>query len=120
MLDRVFRRVTLIQIVTLLTAVISMLVDSIIIAKYLGVTCVAAYGLAAPILTLFAAIGGTFAQGAQTTASKALGTGDTDLASRLLSVAVLIGLIVSTPLPMAMKRTFFLRKYTSVKKPVMM
>ena len=95
MLDRVFRRVTLIQIVTLLTAVISMLVDSIIIAKYLGVTCVAAYGLAAPILTLFAAIGGTFAQGAQTTASKALGTGDTDLASRLLSVAVLIGLIVS-------------------------
>ena len=95
MLSRVFRRITMIQAITFFTTVVSMLVDSIIIGSNLGVVCVAAYGLAAPLLTLFAAVGGTFQVGCQTLTSNAIGVGDTKKANQALSVTFFIALIVS-------------------------
>lgn len=95
MLDRVFKKVAIVQMLALFMAVAGMLIDSIIIGRFLGEISMAAYGLAAPILTLFAAIGGTLATGAQTSASKALGQGDTKKANKCLSAAMFAGLIIA-------------------------
>lgn len=95
MLDRVFKKVVIVQMLALFMAVAGMLIDSIIIGRFLGEISMAAYGLAAPILTLFAAIGGTLATGAQTSASKALGQGDTKKANKCLSAAMFAGLVLA-------------------------
>ncbi len=95
MLDRVFKKVAIVQMLALFMAVAGMLIDSIIIGRFLGEIPMAAYGLAAPILTLFAAIGGTLATGAQTAASKALGQGDTKKANKCLSAAMFAGFVIA-------------------------
>lgn len=95
MLDGVFKKVAIVQMLALFMAVAGMLIDSIIIGRFLGEISMAAYGLAAPILTLFAAVGGTLATGAQTSASKALGQGDTKKANKCLSAAMFAGLIIA-------------------------
>ncbi len=95
MLDKVFKRVAIVQMLALFMAVVGMLIDSIIIGQFLGEVAMGAYGLVAPVLTLFAAIGGTLATGAQTVSSKALGQGNTKKANKYLSAAMFIGLVVS-------------------------
>ncbi len=58
-------KVVTVQIVTMLIAVISMLIDGVMTGVFLGDNCLAAYGLTNPVNMLLVALGGLLASGAQ-------------------------------------------------------
>ena len=53
-----------------------LLIDSIMIGRFLGVDSMAAYGLSNPLLLAFATIGSMVSAGVQVMCSKSLGSGD--------------------------------------------
>ena len=57
MIRKIFRQLLVTQILSAMTVMVCMLVDSIMIGRFLGVDSMTAYGLANPILLLFAAFG---------------------------------------------------------------
>ena len=54
MIKRVFRQMLSAQIISSMTVMLCMLVDSIMIGRFLGVDSMTAYGLATPVLLVFA------------------------------------------------------------------
>lgn len=57
MIRKVFRQMLVAQILSSMTVMICMLVDSLMIGRFLGVDSMTAYGLASPVLLVFAAVG---------------------------------------------------------------
>ena len=58
------------QIISAMTVVLCMLIDSIMIYRYLGVDSMTAYGLTTPILLVFAALGSMISAGIQVMCGK--------------------------------------------------
>ncbi len=58
-------KVVAVQIITMLVAVVSMLIDGIMTGMYLGEDSLAAYGITSPVNMLLVALGGLLASGAQ-------------------------------------------------------
>ncbi len=84
---------TSVQIMTVLIAVISMFIDSIMTGLFLGDISLAAYGLTYPVTMFLVAIGGLFASGSQVLAGKYAGNNDTEGLNRTLTTTMLSGLI---------------------------
>lgn len=76
MIKKLFRQMLLTQILSSMTVVICMLIDSIMIGHFLGVNAIAAYGLASPVLLIFAALGSMLSTGIQVVTGKTMGSGD--------------------------------------------
>ena len=55
MIRRLFRQMMVTQIVSSMTVTLCMLIDSIMIGRFLGVDAMAAYGFSQPVLLAFAA-----------------------------------------------------------------
>lgn len=73
----------------------SLLIDSIMIGRFLGVDSMAAYGLSNPLLLAFAAIGSMVSAGVQVMCSKSLGSGDQKANNTYYSVTVVLCVAVS-------------------------
>ena len=69
-------KVVTVQIVTMLIAVISMLIDGIMTGVFLGDDCLAAYGLTNPVNMLLVALGGLLASGSQVMGGRFAGRKD--------------------------------------------
>ena len=54
MFKKLFRQMIITQIISLMTVTLCMLIDSIMIGRFLGVDSMSAYGLASPLLLIFA------------------------------------------------------------------
>ena len=65
MIKKLFRQMTVTQIISSMTVTICMLIDSIMIARFLGVESMSAYGFANPLLLVFAALGSMISAGRQ-------------------------------------------------------
>ena len=76
MIKKLFQQMIVSQIVSSMAVTLCLLVDSIMIGRFLGVDSVAAYGLANPVLLIFAAFGSMLSSGIQVVCSKAMGNGD--------------------------------------------
>ena len=76
MLKKTFRQMAVAQIVSAMTVILCLLIDSIMIGRFLGVDSMAAYGLSNPLLLAFTAIGSMVSAGVQVMCSKSLGSGD--------------------------------------------
>ena len=63
MIKKLFRQMLLTQIVSSMTVTLCMLIDSIMIGRFLGVNAMSAYGLASPLLLVFAALGSLISSG---------------------------------------------------------
>ncbi|MBR7070955.1 MAG: hypothetical protein IKI29_02170, partial [Clostridia bacterium] len=83
------------QILSAMTVMICMLVDSIIIGRFLGVNAMTAYGLANPVLLIFAAIGSMLSAGIQVVCGKCMGNGDQAGTNRCFSASVLLTAAIS-------------------------
>ncbi len=83
------------QILSAMTVMICMLVDSIIIGRFLGVNAMTAYGLANPVLLIFAAIGSMLSAGIQVVCGKYMGNGDREGANRCFSASAFLAAVVS-------------------------
>lgn len=74
---------------------VGMVVDGVIIGRYLGETAMAAFGLASPIFLLGNTIGGLISSGVSVVCSKKIGDGDINGARSAFSLSLLIALVFS-------------------------
>jgi len=95
MVSKLFKQMLASQIVSAMAVTLCLLVDSIMIGRFLGVDSVAAYGLANPILLIFAAFGSMLSSGIQVVCSKAMGNSNEDDIHKYYSVSVVVALLFS-------------------------
>ncbi len=89
------------QILSALTVSLCLLIDNIMIGRFLGVRALTAYGLANPLLLVIGAVGSMLCAGAQVACSQSLGRGDmveTDIGySSTIAVAAAFSLAFMLP-----------------------
>lgn len=95
MIKKLFKQMMLTQILSSMTVTLCMLIDSMMIGRYLGVNSMSAYGLAAPILLVFAAFGCLVSAGVQVVCGKTMGSGDKKGTNACFTVSVLLALGIS-------------------------
>lgn len=95
MIRNVFLRSVAVMIVSNITLFVGGLVDSLLISRYLGTECTAAYGIVAPIALINIMISLVFLTGFQSVCPGLLATGKIDEASRKYSASVLLEFILS-------------------------
>ena len=93
MIRKLVRQMLTAQVFSALTVSLCLLIDSIMISRFLGEAAIAAYGLANPLLLSIGALGTLLAAGAQVVCSRALGRGsqeeaNTGYASSVAAAAV--------------------------------
>ena len=76
MVNKLFKQMLLTQILSSMTVMLCMLVDSMMIGHFLGIDSMTAYGLSSPILLVFAALGCMISAGVQVVCGKTMGSGD--------------------------------------------
>ena len=95
MIKKLFRQMLLTQIVSSMTVTLCMLIDSIIIGRFLGVDAMSAYGLASPLLLIFAAFGSLISAGVQVMCGKTVGAGDREATDACYTVSVVLAAGIS-------------------------
>lgn len=95
MIKKLFKQMLLTQILSAMTVTLCMLIDSIMIGRYLGVDSMTAYGLATPILLVFAAFGCLISAGVQVMCGKTVGCGDKKGTDACFTASVVLTVIVS-------------------------
>ena len=94
MVNKLFKQMLLTQILSSMTVMLCMLVDSMMIGHFLGIDSMTAYGLSSPILLIFAALGCMISAGVQVVCGKTMGSGDKKGTNACYTASVvIIGLI---------------------------
>ncbi len=96
MIKKIFKQMLLTQILSAMTVMICMLIDSIMIGRFLGVDSMTAYGLATPVLLIFAAFGSMLSAGIQVYCGKTMGNGDMESTNAGFSSSLFLALAVSS------------------------
>ena len=89
MIQKLFRQMSTTQIISAVTTTLCLLIDSIVIGRLVGVDAMSAYGIASPLLIIFAALGTMMVNGVQVQLGKAMGRGDTNGANACYSTSIL-------------------------------
>ena len=76
MVKKLVRQMLPAQIVSALTVTLCLLIDNIMIGRFLGDQALAAYGFASPLLLVIGAVGSMLCAGVQVACGKSLGKGD--------------------------------------------
>ena len=95
MIRKLIRQMLTAQIVSALTVSLCLLIDNIMIGRFLGETSIAAYGLANPLLLAIGAIGTLLAAGIQVACGKSLGRGSQTETNMGYSSALAVTIVVS-------------------------
>ena len=94
------------QTLSTLTVSLCLLIDNIVIGRFLGVKALAAYGMANPVLLILAAVASMLSAGVQVSCSKSLGRGLQEECNEAYSSSIGITALISIPF---MILVFFLR-----------
>ena len=95
MIRKLVRQMLAAQVFSALTVSLCLLIDNVMISRFLGETGMAAYSLANPVLLAIGAIGSLLAAGIQVACSKSLGRGSQEETNAGFSSAVALGGIIS-------------------------
>ena len=95
MIRKLVRQMLTAQVFSALTVSLCLLIDSIMISRFLHEDGIAAYGLANPLLLAIGAIGTLLAAGIQVVCSRALGRGSQEEANAGYSSAIAVTLAIS-------------------------
>ena len=95
MIRKIFRQMLVAQILSAMTVMLCMLVDSIMIGRFLGVDSMSAYGLANPVLLVFAAYGTMLSAGIQVMCGKTMGAGDREGTNACFTASAVMALSVA-------------------------
>ena len=95
MIKKTFKEMLVTQIVSNMTVMLCMMVDSMMIGRFLGVAPMTAYGLASPVLLVFAAFGSMLSSGVQVMCGKTLGSGDREAADACFTASAVLAAAVS-------------------------
>ncbi len=90
MIQKLFKQMVISQIISAMAVMLCLVIDSIMISRFLGTEAMAAYQFANPVLLVFAAFGSLLSSGIQVVCSRAMGKGDEDKINRCYSLSVLI------------------------------
>ena len=95
-INKLFRNSVVSIIAAAIATMIGIVIDGIVIGRFLGTTSMAAYGLVTPIINLTTVFSGILASGAQINCAQHLGAGSVDKARRVFSMCMLITVVIST------------------------
>lgn len=95
MIKQLFNKVSYVQILVNTASSIAMIVDNIVIGKYLGVEAIGAYGVVAPLLLLIMAVSQVLSTGGQVKCSEELGKQNTDKADAIAGLTFVLALAFS-------------------------
>lgn len=93
-----FQTALMAMIVADLAEIIASIIDGMLTGRYLGVTSMAAYGLASPFFSIVGVISAVLSSGAMTIASHKIGKGDIEDAKQIFSLTVFLGMAFSVTL----------------------
>ena len=82
-------------IIAAVAAMFGILIDGIVISKFLGTDSMAAYGIVNPLFSIMTAISGVFATGSQVFCAKHLGAGRADRAREVFSVCMYATVLIA-------------------------
>ena len=94
-ISKLFRKSVISIIAAAIATMVGVVVDGIIIGRFLGPDSMAAYGLVTPIINLATAFSGILAAGAQVVCAQHLGAGKADRARRAFSMCMVITAVVA-------------------------
>ncbi len=83
------------QVISSMTVTLCMLIDSIVIGRFLGVDAMAAYCYTQPVLLAFAAPGAMISAGIQVVCGNTLGSGNSDETDSCYTVSVAVTAVIS-------------------------
>ncbi len=89
---KMIRQLLLAQILATMTVTLCLLIDNVMINRFLGEQAIAAYELANPVLLISGAVAGLMATGVQVVCSRSLGEGSREETNRGYSSALALGL----------------------------
>ncbi|MCR5402779.1 MAG: hypothetical protein K6E91_03050, partial [Butyrivibrio sp.] len=92
MIDRILSKVSKTQILISVATSIALIVDSIIISRFLGTSSMAGYGAVSPILMIIMAVSGVISTGSQIICAERIGKADTDGANRIVGLSIVISM----------------------------
>lgn len=95
MIRKLFRQMMITQVISSMTVTLCMLIDSIVIGRFLGVEAMAAYGYTQPVLLAFAAPGAMISAGIQVVCGNTLGSGNRDDTDSCFTVSVALTSLIS-------------------------
>ena len=95
MIKKLFRQMLVTQVLSAMTVMICMLIDSIMIGRFLAQDAMTAYGLASPVLMVFAAVGSMMTAGIQVICGRTVGSGDREGTNVCFSTSLIIAGTVS-------------------------
>ena len=81
-------------VIAAVAAMFGMLIDGVIIGKFLGTESVAAYGLVTPLFSIMTAVSGVLAAGSQVYCAKYLGSGKPERARQVFSTCMVIAVVI--------------------------
>lgn len=94
-ISKLFRSSVISIIAAAIATMVGVVVDGIIIGRFLGEDSMAAYGLITPVINLATAFSGILATGAQVVCAQHLGAGKADRARHAFSMCMIITVIIS-------------------------
>lgn len=95
MLKKLIRQLLVIQILSAIAVNMGTLINSFMIAHFLGIDSMSAYGYGLPVLMIFIAISLMLTAGAQVLSGRTLGMGDKDGTNAYFSAAMVASLVFS-------------------------
>ena len=95
MIRKLVRQMLAAQVFSALTVSLCLLIDNVMISRFLGETGMAAYSLANPVLLAIGAVGSLLAAGVQVACSKSLGRGSQEETNAGYSTAIVLSLTIS-------------------------
>ena len=95
MIRKLFSQMVFTQVISCMAVTLCMLIDSIIIGRFLGVDAMAAYGYTQPVLLAFAAPGAMISAGIQVVCGKTLGSGDMESTNSCFTLSAGITALIS-------------------------
>ena len=97
-IEKVFRTSLVSMTAAVVVTMLGIVIDGIVIGRFLGPECMAAYSLSAPITSLVTALSGLLTEGTQVICAMNLGKGDVNRARNVFSVSMVVTVLVSAVL----------------------
>ncbi len=94
-ISKLFKKSVVSIIAAAVATMIGVVIDGIVIGRFLGTDSMAAYGLVTPVINLATAFSGILAAGAQVVCAQHLGAGKADRARRAFSMCMVITAIIA-------------------------
>ena len=94
-ISRLFRKSVISIIAAAIATMVGIVIDGIVIGRFLGPDSMAAYSLVTPVINLATAFSGILATGAQIICAQYLGAGNSEKARRAFSMCMIITVVVS-------------------------